>query len=71
MNCSNCGEVVDFERAEFLLSTHRQITCLSCSKEPRKTGLMDYSHKTAPQLVLLPEDPEVKRIAMRAFCRAR
>jgi hypothetical protein len=71
VNCSNCGDVVDFERAEFLLSTHRQITCLSCSKETKKTGLMDYSHKTAPQLVLLPEDPEIKRIARRAFCRAR
>ena len=71
MKCFNCGEMVDFERGEFLLSTKRKITCLDCSSETKKTGLMDYSHKTAPQLVLLPEDEEIKRIAMRAFCRAR
>jgi DNA-directed RNA polymerase subunit RPC12/RpoP len=70
-NCCSCGEEVDFERADFLISTNRKITCLDCSSEVKVTGFMDYNHKTAPQLVILPEDPEIKRIAKRAFCRAR
>jgi len=69
--CYYCEEEVSFEREEFLVSTNRKITCVGCSNEPKIMGLMDYNHKTAPQLVILPEDPEIKRIAIRAFCRAR
>jgi len=71
MNCSVCNKEVLKERYEFLLETKRKIICLSCANEPKRTGLMDFNHKTAPQLVILPEDPEIKRIARRAFCRSR
>lgn len=71
MNCIVCHKEVQKERLEFLLETKRQVTCLDCVSESRKTGFMDFNHKTAPQLVILPEDQEIKRIARRAFCRAR
>lgn len=71
MNCSVCQKEIQKERLEFLLETARQITCIFCANESKKTGFMDFNHKTAPQLVILPEDPEIKRIARRAFCRSR
>ena len=69
--CYFCEEEVNEDRAEFLIETKRKVTCMNCSTEQRVTGFMSYNHKTAPQLVILPEDPEIKRIAKRAFCRAR
>lgn len=71
MNCIKCFADVPFGRYEFLLETNRELTCIKCSAESKRTGYMDFNHKTAPQLVVLPEDPEIKRIAKRAFCRAR
>lgn len=69
--CYYCSDEIPAEREEFLVSTNRKITCIECSSETKLTGFMDFNHKTAPQLVILPEDPEIKRIAKRAFCRAR
>lgn len=69
--CFYCSQEISQDREEFLVSTNRKVTCLECSDESKIMGLMDYNHKTAPQLVILPEDPEIKRIAMRAFCRSR
>lgn len=71
MSCTICSKEIPIERYEFLVETGRNITCIECSSEPKKTGLMDFNHKTAPQLVILPDDPEIKRIARRAFCRSR
>lgn len=71
MTCIICQKEIPVERYEFLCETGRNITCVNCSSEPKKTGFMDFNHKTAPQLVILPEDPEIKRIARRAFCRSR
>lgn len=71
MYCVICSNEVPFERCEFLLETNRKVTCINCSSESKLEGFMDYGHKTAPQLVVLPNDPEVKRIAKRAFVRAR
>lgn len=71
MLCKFCNNTIDQERLEFLTEYKKELTCLDCTKEVRFTGFMDYNHKTAPQLVILPNDPEIKRIAKRAFCRAR
>jgi hypothetical protein len=70
-HCIVCNIEIPAERHEFLFETGRKITCLNCSAESKLEGFMDYNHKTAPQLVVLPQDPEIKRIAKRAFQRAR
>ena len=69
--CYYCSDEIPVEREEFLVSTNRKITCVECSSEVKAMGFMDFNHKTAQQLVILPDDPEIKRIAKRAFCRAR
>lgn len=71
MICKYCDSDIPEGRIEFLLEYGKEITCIDCTKEVKQIGFMDYGHKTAPQLVILPEDPEIKRIAKRAFCRAR
>ena len=71
MFCKYCEADIPEARLEFLLECNKDITCIDCTREVKQTGFMDYGHKTAPQLVILPEDPEIKRIAKRAFCRAR
>lgn len=69
--CTICKIELDSDRLEFLLLTKRPLKCIKCSTEVHTTGLMDYGHKTAPQLVILPNNQEVQRIAKRAFRRAR
>lgn len=71
MKCIYCGMDLDSDRYEFLKETNRAVVCMGCTIESPKMGLMDYGHKTAPQMVLLPNNPEVQRIALRAFHRAR
>lgn len=71
MICKHCNSAITPERAEFLSEYNKEPTCLGCTKETKMTGFMDYNHKTAPQLVLVPDDPEILRIAKRAFRRAR
>lgn len=72
MICKYCDSTIPEEREEFLVESKKEITCVGCSKESKITGFMDYNHKTAPQLVLVPADePETLRIAKRAFRRAR
>ena len=71
MVCKHCNSSIDSEREAFLLEYNKAHTCTNCSKESKVTGFMDYNHKTAPQLVLIPDDPEILRIAKRAFRRAR
>lgn len=72
MNCCIiCSKEMPLERYEFLVETKRKVTCIGCSSEVKLEGFMDYNHKTAPQLVVLPNNPEIKRIAKRAFQRAR
>lgn len=70
-DCIYCGENIPEERLEFLKETGRSFICTKCSIEKPKMGLMDYGHKTAPQMVILPNNEEVQRIAVRAFRRAR
>ena len=72
MNCMYCQDVIPVERAEFLTENKRAPTCINCSTEQRAVGWMDYGHKTAPQLVMVPSNAkETIRILERANRRAR
>jgi len=72
MNCIYCQNVMDFDRYEFLVETGRKIVCKDCSAENRAVGFMNFSHKTAPDLVICPANArETLRILHRANRRAR
>jgi len=72
MNCIYCTTEIPEGRADFLIETNRRATCLSCSVESKAVGFMNYSHKTAPDLVLCPANArETLRILDRANRRAR
>lgn len=72
MNCIYCSEDVGFDRYEFLVETGRKIVCKECSAENRAVGYMDWGHKTAPSLVMVPANAsETIRILDRANRRAR
>lgn len=66
--CRKCGAKIPAERLEVLPDTK---TCIACSYVTVPTGFMDYSHKTAPELVILSDNAEEQRRARRAFRRAR
>ena len=66
--CRYCGHPIHPERLECLPQTQ---TCVKCSDVTKPIGLMDFGHKTAPSLVLVPDDREQQRLARRAFRRAR
>ena len=68
--CS-CGRPIDPDRAEFLTESGRPLVCQNCSTEGAKLVLMEYGHKTAGAAVVIPDDPEQKRRALRAFHRSR
>ena len=70
--CSYCRDDVDSERYDFLIEQNRPIVCKGCSTEGKAMGFMDYGHKTAPQLVMVPSNAEETiRILHRANRRAR
>jgi len=69
MTCATCNVDIPPERVEFLAETGRPILCTSCSGEQPRLTLMDYAHKTAPSLVVVPEGQE--QLALRAFQRRR
>jgi hypothetical protein len=72
MNCIYCKNDVGVDRYEFLLETNRKIICKECSVEGRAVGFMDWGHKTAPSLVMVPSNAkETIRILDRANRRAR
>lgn len=72
MNCRYCNKEVGSERYEFLVEKNRPIVCVGCSTEQRAVGFMDWNHKTAPSLVLVPANAkETIRILDRANRRAR
>lgn len=66
--CLGCKTPISPERLEIFPNCS---TCTNCSQVAPTRGLMDYAHKTAPQLIILPNDQEQQRIAFRAFRRAR
>jgi hypothetical protein len=69
VNCATCNAPIPPDRAEFLLETKRPYLCQSCSGEQPRLTLMDYAHKTAPSLVVVPRGQE--SLALRAFKRSR
>ena len=72
MNCVYCKTDVGFDRYEFLVETGRKIICKDCSVENRAVGYMNFQHKTAPSLVMVPSNAkETIRILNRANRRAR
>jgi hypothetical protein len=63
---------VGIDRYEFLTETNRKIICKECSVEKRAVGYMNFDHKTAPSLVMVPSNArETIRILDRANRRAR
>jgi hypothetical protein len=63
---------VGVDRYEFLVETGRKIICKDCSVENRAVGFMNFEHKTAPSLVMVPANAkETLRILDRANRRAR
>ena len=72
MNCKYCQNAIPFDRLEFLTEFNRPIVCINCSTEKRAVGFMDWGHKTAPSLVMVPANAtETIRKLDRANRRAR
>ena len=72
MTCIYCNSMIDNDRLEFLQETGRRLVCIDCSVETKALGWMDYGHKTAPQLVMVPANAkETIRKLDRANRRAR
>ena len=72
MNCRYCHSSIPEGRLEFLIEYNKIITCVSCSNEQRAVGYMDWGHKTAPSLVMVPANAtETIRKLDRANRRAR
>jgi len=72
MVCNYCKSMVDNDRLEFLIETNRKIVCKDCSVENRAVGFLSYSHKTAPELVMIPaNNKESIRRCDRVNRRAR
>ena len=72
MNCIYCKNCVGLDRYEFLVETNRNIICKECSAENRAVGFLSYSHKTAPELIMIPANNKEKiRRCERVNRRAR
>ena len=72
MNCRYCRNLIPEDRYHFLVEYNKQIVCINCSNESRAVGYMDWGHKTAPQLVMVPANAkETIRILDRANKRSR
>ena len=71
-SCKYCGDWIDLDRYEFLVETGRPLVCMGCSVEQKAVGFMDWGHKTAPSLVMVPANAtETIRKLDRANRRAR
>ncbi len=67
--CDICQLPIPAERLEALPNTTR---CVEHSNVTAPVAFMDYSHKTAPSLVLADsQDAEQVRMAQRAYRRER
>lgn len=70
--CVSCYDQIDNDRYEFLVEFKRPMICKGCSTETRAVGFMDWNHKTAPSLVMVPSNAkETIRILNRANKRSR
>jgi hypothetical protein len=64
--------MIDNDRLDFLVEYNRAMVCKDCSTEQKAVGYMDWGHKTAPSLVMVPANAkETIRILDRANRRAR
>ena len=69
MNCGICSAEIPKERIEAIPGT---TTCVKCSSVKSVHGFMVFSHKTAPELVMIsPDDTESIRQAQRSNKRSR
>lgn len=66
--CLVCGVPIPLERLEALPNT---CYCINHAPNVKQSGYLVYSHKTAPELLLIPNNPESHRQAKRANRRAR
>ena len=72
MLCVYCQSMIDNDRLDFLIEYNRSVVCKDCSTEQKAVGYMDWGHKTAPSLVMVPANAkETIRILDRANRRAR
>jgi hypothetical protein len=72
MTCKYCKSLIPDGRVEFLIESNRPMVCIECSTEQRAVGFMDWGHKTAPSLVMVPANAkETIRKLDRANRRAR
>lgn len=72
MNCIYCRSGIPEERLTFLQEFNKILTCMNCSNEKKAVGFMDWGHKTAPSLVMVPANArETIRKLNRANRRAR
>ena len=72
MICIHCKSLIDQDRYEFLEEFNRPMVCKNCSTEQRAVGFLSYSHKTAPELVMVAaNNTESIRRCNRANRRAR
>jgi hypothetical protein len=68
-DCKVCGVRIHPERIEIIPNTQ---TCTKHSSATARVGFMDYSHKTAPQLVMVnSDDKEGMRRAINVYRRKR
>jgi hypothetical protein len=67
--CDVCDGAIPQERLEVLPDT---TTCVKCSRVKKNIVMPVYSHKTAPEMIVIPsEDRESLRRAIRANNRSR
>lgn len=72
MICNYCKSMIPEGRLEFLIEYNRPMVCIECSTEQKAVGFMDWGHKTAPSLVMVPANAkETIRKLDRANRRAR
>jgi len=72
MRCVSCWQDIDWVRVEFIQEFNRPQVCRNCSTEQRAIGFLSYSHKTAPELVMVAaNNTEDIRKCDRANRRAR
>lgn len=68
-NCCKCGCEIPAMRLEALPDT---TTCVGCSRVKAYVGFMSFSHKTAPDIVMVnPDDRENLRRAQAIHERRR
>lgn len=77
VQCIECGAQIPKERLVILRSKGWPTHCVKCSRVQAPAAFMIYSHKTAGELMIIPNNPdgtrneELVRQAERAYKRAR